>query len=128
VSDKVPEETKTKMLLFLHNLLSTPHRPNIPLDGVKPSEQDGDINVDDVLAAIIEHIRPGRDRRTTEQGWDAEYLPTKISFPFSRHSSYHEQAHLVEVLKPKDIWPCTVSQQDWYREGGYHLPMYFGRR
>nr|POF17067.1 isoform 4 of protein artemis [Quercus suber] len=35
------------------------------------------------------------------------------TFPYSRHSSYAELCMLIERLKPKDIYPCTVNLTDW---------------
>lgn len=34
-------------------------------------------------------------------------------FPYSRHSSYNELCHLVEVFRPVDIHPCTVEEATW---------------
>ena len=44
-------------------------------------------------------------------------LPRTICFPYSRHSSYRELCHLVEIFRPKDIWPCTVDPENWIRDG-----------
>ncbi|KPM43263.1 hypothetical protein AK830_g3245 [Neonectria ditissima] len=44
-------------------------------------------------------------------------LPTRIQFPYSRHSSYSELCQLVEVFRPKDVWPCTVNPDEWLSEG-----------
>lgn len=41
-------------------------------------------------------------------------MPKVIRFPYSRHSSYPELCHLVEMLKPKDVWPCTVQPTEWH--------------
>ena len=34
-------------------------------------------------------------------------------FPYSRHSSYEELYHLLNALKPLDIYPCTVDEEHW---------------
>lgn len=47
----------------------------------------------------------------------ADTLPNRIKFPYSRHSSYHELCHLLQVLKPKGIWPCTVDAVRWINQG-----------
>jgi DNA cross-link repair 1C protein len=39
-----------------------------------------------------------------------------IHFPYSRHASYNELRHLVSVLKPKDVCPCTVDEDSWSEE------------
>lgn len=45
-----------------------------------------------------------------------QQLPKTISFPYSRHSSYSELCEFVNAWKPKDIWPCTVDEEEWLRE------------
>jgi hypothetical protein len=40
-------------------------------------------------------------------------LPSRIRFPYSRHSSYNELCLLVKAFKPKDIFPCTVNERGW---------------
>ena len=40
-------------------------------------------------------------------------LPREITFPYSRHSSYHELCALVEAFHPRDIYPCTVDKETW---------------
>jgi DNA cross-link repair 1C protein len=40
-------------------------------------------------------------------------LGDTIRFPYSRHSSYNELRHLISVLQPKDVCPCTVDQENW---------------
>lgn len=37
-------------------------------------------------------------------------------FPYSRHSSYEELCHLVRVLKPSDIYPCSIDEKNWIQE------------
>ncbi|KAK8131822.1 artemis protein [Apiospora sp. TS-2023a] len=55
----------------------------------------------------------GEDRKV-----DGAYpLPRTIAFPYARHSSYPELRHLVDTFKPKDIWPCTVHDEDWFHRG-----------
>lgn len=58
-------------------------------------------------------------------------LPSLITFPYSRHSSYAELCHLVDTCKPKDVWPNTVNPREWLEQGliipipndHYHLLM-----
>ncbi|KAJ9221110.1 hypothetical protein DTO169C6_6496 [Paecilomyces variotii] len=40
-------------------------------------------------------------------------LPRKITFPYSRHSSYAELCELIAAFRPKDIYPCTVDPENW---------------
>jgi DNA cross-link repair 1C protein len=44
-------------------------------------------------------------------------LGNKITFPYSRHSSLEELRHLVDIFKPKDVWPCTVEPRAWLMTG-----------
>jgi DNA cross-link repair 1C protein len=41
-------------------------------------------------------------------------LPKLITFPYSRHSSCSELQHLVSIFKPKDVFPCTVDEENWH--------------
>ncbi|KAF2751399.1 hypothetical protein M011DRAFT_395301 [Sporormia fimetaria CBS 119925] len=36
-----------------------------------------------------------------------------IRFPYSRHSSYSELCAIVAALRPKDVYPCTVDEDNW---------------
>jgi DNA cross-link repair 1C protein len=40
-------------------------------------------------------------------------LPRTITFPYSRHSSYSELCELVAAFCPKDVYPCTVDEDNW---------------
>ncbi|TGO24798.1 hypothetical protein BPAE_0094g00060 [Botrytis paeoniae] len=51
-------------------------------------------------------------------------LPKVITFPYSRHSSYAELCHLVEIFKPKDVYPCTVDEEEWHE--GLNMKTLFG--
>ncbi|KAF7938466.1 uncharacterized protein EAE98_000804 [Botrytis deweyae] len=51
-------------------------------------------------------------------------LPKVITFPYSRHSSYAELCHLVEIFKPKDVYPCTVDEEEWHE--GLSMKTLFG--
>ncbi|KAF7910646.1 uncharacterized protein EAF01_002156 [Botrytis porri] len=51
-------------------------------------------------------------------------LPKVIKFPYSRHSSYAELCHLVEIFKPKDVYPCTVDEEEWHE--GLSMKTLFG--
>ncbi|KAK0709662.1 beta-lactamase-like protein [Lasiosphaeria miniovina] len=51
---------------------------------------------------------------------ERETLPSVITFPYSRHSSYQELCHLVGAFRPRDVWPCTVSPAEWYEKRKYY--------
>lgn len=40
-----------------------------------------------------------------------------VTFPYSRHSSYAEQCHLVDAFRPRDVWPCTADFKEWSENG-----------
>lgn len=50
-------------------------------------------------------------------GGELGCLPRKIRFPYARHSSYPEICELVELFKPRDVWPCTESPLEWQKNG-----------
>lgn len=62
-----------------------------------------DIPQGEVKHANHAHVRP-------------DGLPTRITFPYSRHSSYGELYMLIEAFKPKNIHPCTVDEAGWNLE------------
>ncbi|KEY66777.1 hypothetical protein S7711_07558 [Stachybotrys chartarum IBT 7711] len=47
----------------------------------------------------------------------SKILPRIIQFPYSRHSSYAELCLLVDLFKPRDVWPCTVNIEEWLQNG-----------
>ncbi|KAF2717878.1 hypothetical protein K431DRAFT_195009, partial [Polychaeton citri CBS 116435] len=57
----------------------------------------------------------GRDAQLAAQGAQANYnqLPKRVTFPYSRHSSYQELCHLIAAFQPTDIHPCTVDAVGW---------------
>jgi DNA cross-link repair 1C protein len=47
-------------------------------------------------------------------------LPTTITFPYSRHSSYSELCALVSAFRPRDVYPCTVDERAWTPDVSMH--------
>jgi hypothetical protein len=47
--------------------------------------------------------------------YNGQDLPKSITFPYSRHSSYEELCDLVRIFQPKDVYPCTVDEEIWYK-------------
>jgi DNA cross-link repair 1C protein len=47
----------------------------------------------------------------------SELLPTRITFPYARHSWYPELRDLVDAFNPRDVWPCTVDIARWEERG-----------
>ncbi|KAI9848766.1 MAG: hypothetical protein M1837_006853 [Sclerophora amabilis] len=90
------------------------------------AESDGDEKPLDELADVllklsgtstiesaVEHL--GQSVHLVEQGklTTGNARPRKLVFPYSRHSSYAELCHLVEAFKPRDVYPCTVDEENW---------------
>lgn len=77
----------------------------------------GDDLAADLRQAIHSLIRKP-EKGTVDLGNDStKSLPKVIYFPYSRHSSYGELCHLLDVLKPLDVWPCTVDVDYWLKNG-----------
>jgi hypothetical protein len=47
------------------------------------------------------------------KGANGELLPTWITFPYSRHSSFGELRNFVGAFRPADIHQCVVEEADW---------------
>lgn len=50
----------------------------------------------------------------SNQQLKSQDLPTVITFPYSRHSSYDELCHLIRSFDPNDIYPCTSDEARWH--------------
>ncbi|KAI7246924.1 hypothetical protein KC343_g6713 [Hortaea werneckii] len=110
--------------------------PSISLDDSNLKEQsiqnenseEGFANVDDLplerlVPVLVELItkakQKGQEQYTSANDISAvssaraDGLPKRITFPYSRHSSYSELCRLVEAFKPSDIHPCTVDRANW---------------
>lgn len=110
LDETLTKETKDAVLDFLRSAISGQHPIMLPLS----DDEDGPTDQDDmvvVLRALTKTSGKGRGKEPSTT------LPNRIRFPYSRHSSYRELCHLVSVLKPKDIWPCTVDTLRWVRQG-----------
>lgn len=70
-----------------------------------------------VSSKSSEQFGEGRNAHGAQKGDGAASLPKTIAFPYARHSSYPELRYLVDTFKPKDVWPCTVHDEDWFRRG-----------
>ena len=68
--------------------------------------------------SIANKSREGQGKANPSIAKPDDNQPRIISFPYSRHSSYPELCHLVEIFKPKDVWPCTVNPVEWLNNGG----------
>ncbi|CVK93405.1 uncharacterized protein FMAN_02813 [Fusarium mangiferae] len=85
---------------------------NIPLDW--------DINTlnahsaEEVIMMLVDKVR--KNPKNQKQR-DECSLPRTIYFPYSRHSSLPELRHFVQAFRPLDVWPCTVNNAEWLKNG-----------
>ncbi|KAJ8066587.1 hypothetical protein OCU04_005635 [Sclerotinia nivalis] len=86
----------------------------ISLDGI-PSVGD-QISLKDLGESLLRKLAHKSSVVLDEKGLSTSQddLLKVITFPYSRHSSYPELRHLVEIFKPKDVYPCTVNEENWY--------------
>jgi DNA cross-link repair 1C protein len=93
----------------------------VPLDieRAKFSEND-EIKLSNAVQAIAKKTKLIHQKPSSDATDGEEALPTLITFPYSRHSSYQELCHLLDVLKPNDVWPCTVDVWDWIDRGLFY--------
>lgn len=107
--ENLAKKTKETVLDFLRNAISTQHPIILPLIVA----EDGGTDQDDMMIVLQSLVKiSGKDRGNES----SNTLPNRIRFPYSRHSSYRELCHLLSVLKPRDIWPCTVDTFRWVRQ------------
>lgn len=79
------------------------------LNGVEAFD---DMELDNFIDILVKqaNAKLNRNRASTSRTDD---LPEEITFPYSRHSSYHELCALVEAFHPRDIYPCTANKETW---------------
>ncbi|THZ50528.1 hypothetical protein D6C90_02510 [Aureobasidium pullulans] len=83
-------------------------------DEIEHTSQDGKpVDEFDMDNLPIDRLVPALTRLITgksdQEAQDRREQQREITFPFSRHSSYLELRELVQALRPKDIYPCTVD-------------------
>lgn len=94
----------------------------ISLDGMGLDHNQDDLCLSDLGTLLVNSISEKRSNRVTEgleEPVSGMNLPRVITFPYARHSSYSELCNLVKVFNPKDIYPCTVDEDNWH-EGMLH--------
>lgn len=98
--------------MLLDELSSTTEA--ISLDGI--SLGSGQISLKDLGESLLRKLARKSSEAPKEKGDTVLQnvdLPKVIKFPYSRHSSYPELRHLVEIFNPKDVYPCTVDKKNW---------------
>lgn len=104
---------------LLVKALESPGRA-LPLLEIDLDDQEDNISLPTLALAIVKSVK---EARQIDQDGDAKQdqnLPRQITFPYARHSSYHELCHLVGIFKPKDVYPCTENMSSWL-EGKKHV-------
>ncbi|PNP75865.1 hypothetical protein FNYG_10725 [Fusarium nygamai] len=71
-------------------------------------------SAEEVIMMLVEKMR--KNPKNHKQR-DECSLPRTIYFPYSRHSSLPELCHFVEAFRPLDVWPCTVNNAEWLKNG-----------
>jgi hypothetical protein len=103
---------------FLLNSVTSGHNISLDLEMALFGDQN-EATLATAIQAIVKKSQLGREeqRCNEETAIAPESLPRVVTFPYSRHSSYPELCHLIDAFKPKDVWPCTVSPQEWAKNG-----------
>ena len=118
-SESADEDDKDTLRALLRGSLQNSRRIPIHLDvGASQATDDGHGQLG--AKKIEEAMRDMVSKHGDGEGdtyRSAESLPRCITFPYSRHSSYGEQCDLLEKLRPRDVWPCTVNEDAWFRNG-----------
>ncbi|ROW03119.1 hypothetical protein VMCG_05828 [Cytospora schulzeri] len=108
--ETLAEKTKESVSTFIRSAITAHHPIILPLI----VDEDGTKDQNDMMIVLTSIIKASEKGRGSES---SSTLPNRIRFPYSRHSSYRELCHLISVLKPRDIWPCTVDPLRWIRKG-----------
>lgn len=110
-SKNLPQMVKQSLPDFLLAAASGQRAVTISL----PRSDDDEVNSLPDLQRALKVLTEVSERGRGEES--AGLLSNKIKFPYSRHSSYPELCHLLRVLAPKDVWPCTVDRVRWLKKG-----------
>ena len=95
------------------------------LDGMSPDPVQNKLPLEDLAKVLTQSVAKKHSSLTGNLGKSEELdLPSVITFPYSRHSSYAELRDLVKVFKPKDVYPCTTDEAKWHE--GVSIRQLFG--
>lgn len=110
-NNKLPQVVKDALPKFLLSAASAQRPITLTLPTDSEEHENDATGLQRALKSLADASGKGRGQE------DADSLSNRIKFPYSRHSSYRELCHLLEVLKPKDVWPCTVDPVRWVKQG-----------
>jgi hypothetical protein len=76
--------------------------------------QDGinDTKIDSFIDELVEMSKSIPEEESKEPQTASKSPPKTIKFPYSRHSSYSELCELVKAFQPRDVYPCTVDEEE----------------
>ncbi|KAI4858699.1 Metallo-hydrolase/oxidoreductase [Hypoxylon rubiginosum] len=114
-NEKILGEFGTEIKDFLKMAVAYSGDVSLDVDISSSAKDESIVDILNSLATKISAIR--NPTKKPEENEQDNVLPKKITFPYARHSSLPELRHLVETLRPKDIWPCTVDLISWERRG-----------
>lgn len=114
--DDIPDMLKESIRGFVLDAVKNGRNASLNLDVSSFGEQN-ETMLANAIQAIARKSQLQRETKHARELDGPEDLPKMIRFPYSRHASYPELCHLVAALKPRDVWPCTVSPADWIKNG-----------
>jgi len=92
----------------------------ISLDHMGFGHEEDELSIDSLTKVLTKSVVDKRQLGLNENLED-RILPRVITFPYSRHSSYAELCHLVRIFQPKDVFPCTVDEDNWHEGMSFHI-------
>lgn len=106
---------KEQVLTFLTQATASGRKVPLDLEMTKFGENN-ELDFAKAFQAIAKKSQIS-DSQVSSDVSDGAALPSLITFPYSRHSSYPELCHLLKALNPKDVWPCAVYPHEWLERG-----------
>jgi DNA cross-link repair 1C protein len=109
-------------LLAVYSLLTSAFGPDRPPDHLDLRADFDNVRLNELVDVLT---RIAKEKAATESQGQLPVLavdhselalPTTITFPYSRHSSYLELRALVSAFRPRDVYPCTVDESTWTPE------------
>lgn len=109
---------------MLHKCLLSSQQ-TISLDDMGLDQEQDDLDLSQLGKILARAVTEKRSKITTEDQNHfsiGESLPNVITFPYARHSSYSELCYIVKAFNPKDIYPCTVDEENWHEGKSLYSP------